>query len=136
MTPPIDDRREGREGKDLADDGGSGAAEYAEQSHTLMDEYMWPLGGERLAERASARWADTVAALPEGREVTARVVGRQPFGVFVEIIGVPDALGLAEITTMPPDAALPLMGTVVRGTVIGHASHNHQVKLRLLDHRD
>lgn len=45
----------------------------------------------------------------------------------------PDAVGLAEITTMLLGAALPSAGTTVRGTVIGHMAHNHQVKLRLLD---
>jgi hypothetical protein len=32
---------------------------------------------------------------------------------------------------MPRDAELPAIGTIVRGTVIGHTDHNHQVKLRL-----
>jgi ribosomal protein S1 len=100
-----------------------------------VDEYAWPSDGGRLAERASERWTETVQALPEGSTVTGRVIGRQSFGVFVEIAGAPDAVGLAEITTMPQGIALPQLGAVVRGTVIDHAAHNHQVRLRLLDYK-
>ncbi|WP_245666057.1 RNA-binding protein [Actinoplanes subtropicus] len=98
-----------------------------------MPEYSWPEDGERLCENAADRWAETVEALPEGSIVTGRVIGRQPFGVFVDISGTPGAIGLAEITSMPHDAALPQAGGIVRGTVIGHAAHNHQVRLRLHD---
>jgi ribosomal protein S1 len=98
-----------------------------------VDEYSWPADGDRLAEPAAERWLETAAALPEGIVVTGQVIGRQPFGVFVQIAGVRDAVGLAEITTMPHGVALPPIGTVVRGTVISHAAHNHQVKLRLVD---
>ncbi|NEA53829.1 hypothetical protein G3I60_06560 [Streptomyces sp. SID13666] len=58
-------------------------------------------------------------------------MGRQRFGVFVRIDGVPNAVGLAEVTLMPPEMDLPRMGAVVTGQVIWHADHNHQVKLRL-----
>ena len=98
-----------------------------------MEEYSWPADGDRLAERAANRWAETVAALPVGAEATGHVIGRQPFGVFVEIAGLPDAVGLAEITTMPRNAELPAIGTTVHGTVLDHAAHNHQVRLRLRD---
>ena len=98
-----------------------------------MAEYSWPDDGERLAKTAADRWAETVEALPEGSIVTGRVIGRQSFGVFVNIGGTPGAIGLAEITSMPRDAALPPVGTTVGGTVIGHAVHNHQVRLRLYD---
>jgi hypothetical protein len=101
-------------------------------THTSpVAEYSWPQEGARLGETAADRWAETVEALPEGCIVTGRVVGRQPFGVFVEITGTPGAIGLAEITSMPRDANLPSGGAVVRGTVVGHAVHNHQVRLRL-----
>jgi ribosomal protein S1 len=70
-------------------------------------------------------------ALPEGSIVTGRVIGRQPFGVFVDISGTPGAIGLAEITSTPRGAALPSVGAIVRGAVIGHAVQNHQMKLRL-----
>ena len=96
-----------------------------------MAEYSWPDGGERLAKPAADRWAETIEALPEGSIVTGQVVGRQPFGVFVEISGTPGAIGLAELTSMPRDAILPSVGAIVRGVVIGLAAHNHQVKLRL-----
>jgi len=42
-------------------------------------------------------------------------------------------VGLAEIISMPREATLPDLGTVVVGEVIWHAEHNHQVRLRLLD---
>jgi hypothetical protein len=98
-----------------------------------VDGYSWPTDYDRLAEQASDGWADTVAALPQGSVATGRVIGRQPFGVFVEITGVAGALGLAEITTMPRGVTLPPVGAVVRGTVIGHSAHNCQVRLRLVD---
>ena len=100
-----------------------------------MAEYSWPDEGERRAEAAADSWAGTVEALPEGSVVTGRVIGRQPFGVFVDISGTLGAIGLAEITSMPRDAVLPSVGAIVRGTVIGHAEHNHQVKLRLYGSR-
>jgi len=96
-----------------------------------VDEYSWPDEGERRAEPSADTWAATVRALPEGSVVIGRIIGRQPFGVFVDISGTPGAMGLAEITSMPRDAPLPPVGAVVRGNVIGHAEHNHQVKLRL-----
>lgn len=96
-----------------------------------MAEYSWPDEGERRPETAARRWAETVEALPEGSVVTGRVIGRQPFGLFVDISGTPGAIGLAEITSMPRDVVLPSVGAIVRGAVIGHAEHNHQVKLRL-----
>ncbi|QMU74290.1 hypothetical protein GXP74_36130 [Streptacidiphilus sp. P02-A3a] len=58
-------------------------------------------------------------------------MGRQPFGVFLAIDGVPDAIGLAEIITMPSEAVLPHIGEHVRGEVIGHADHNCQVRIKL-----
>jgi hypothetical protein len=93
--------------------------------------YSWPDEGERRAETAAGCWAETVEALPEGKVVTGRVIGRQPFGVFVDISGAPGAIGLAEITAMPRDVVLPSVGAIVRGAVISHVEHNHQVKLRL-----
>ena len=95
-------------------------------------EYSWPAEGDRLGETARHRWAETVESTPLGSVVTGEVIGRQPFGVFIAISGVPGAIGLAEIMSMPHDATLPVLGTVVRGTVIDHAAHNHQVKLRLV----
>jgi predicted RNA-binding protein with RPS1 domain len=96
-------------------------------------EYSWPDEGERRAETAAESWAATAEALPQGSRVTGRVIGRQPFGMFVDISGTPEAIGLAEITSMPHDAVLPSVGAIVRCSVIGYAEHNHQVKLRLDD---
>lgn len=99
-----------------------------------VPEYSWPDEGERRAETAADCWAGTVETLPEGSVVTGRVIGQQPFGVCVDISGTPGAIGLAEITSMLLDAILPSVGAIVRGAVIGHAEHNHQLKLRLNVH--
>ncbi len=63
------------------------------------------------------------------------VIGRQPFGVFLRLAGVSDAIGLAEIIGMPADYELPELGAVVDGKVIGHAEHNHQVRIAMVGHR-
>ncbi|MEV8031870.1 hypothetical protein [Streptomyces sp. NPDC086182] len=55
---------------------------------------------------------------------------RAQFGVFLVIDGVPDAVGLAEITAMPHPMELPAAGASVTGKVVWHA-HNHQVKIEL-----
>ncbi|WP_229791976.1 hypothetical protein [Micromonospora fulviviridis] len=52
------------------------------------------------------------------------------FGVFVEIDGQPDALGLMEITPLPRGSELPAIGVYLDGVVVGHAAHNWQVRLR------
>lgn len=69
--------------------------------------------------------------MPLGSHVSGRVIGRQPFGVFLLLDGVPNAVGLAEITAMPHHLELPSMGDTVAGEVIWHANHNRQVKIRL-----
>jgi hypothetical protein len=98
----------------------------------LVSEYVWPPGLETSAQEDVRRsWPATVSSLPIGALVSGNVIGYQPFGVFIRIDGVPDALGLAEITAMPREMDLPPMGAVVTGRVIWHADHNHQVKLRL-----
>ncbi|WP_051715932.1 hypothetical protein [Streptomyces sp. NRRL S-475] len=97
-----------------------------------MDEYAWPTGLEApAAEEGRRSWAATVEALPVGSRITGEVIGRQPFGVFLRIEGVPDAIGLAEITAMSRGMDLPALGSVVSGEVLWHAAHNHQVKVLL-----
>ncbi|MEV7013568.1 hypothetical protein [Streptosporangium sp. NPDC051022] len=96
-----------------------------------MSEYSWPDDGIETGRRAQASWSDTCRALPIGTQVTGTVIGRQPFGVFLRIDGTPDAIGLAEITAMPPDFDLPCLGALVTGEVIWHTEHNHQVRIRL-----
>jgi hypothetical protein len=96
-----------------------------------MDEYAWPTVAEVPAELLHRRWAATIAALPLGASITGEVVGRQPFGVFIRVDGVPDAMALAEITAMPHGMDLPALGAHVIGEVIWHTEHNHQVKVRL-----
>lgn len=61
------------------------------------------------------------------------MIGRRPFGVFLRIDGLPEAMGLAEITAMPKGASLPVLGAHVTGTVLWHAHHNHQVKITLTE---
>lgn len=97
-----------------------------------MSEYSSPGNGQQFAEQARQAWPATMQALPVGTRVTGVVVFRQPFGVFIRIDGVPDALGLAEVTTMPRDTDLPANGARIVGEVIWHAEHNYQVKIRLL----
>jgi hypothetical protein len=53
----------------------------------------------------------------------------------VRLAGVSDAIGLAEIIGMPADYELPELGAVVDGKVIGHAEHNHQVRIAMVGHR-
>ncbi|MFE1295757.1 hypothetical protein [Streptomyces sp. NPDC058731] len=97
-----------------------------------MGEYEWPAGPDvPAAETVRRCWAATVAALPVGAWITGEVVGRQRFGVFIRIHGVPDAVGLAEVGGMPHDMELPAMGAEVTGKVVWHADHNCQVKIKL-----
>jgi hypothetical protein len=96
-----------------------------------VDDHSWPDDGQRLTERTRLAWGATVAALPVGAPIAGEVIGRQRFGVFIRIDGVPDAVGLAEVTAMPHDAELPAMGTRVAGQIISHVEHNHHVKVRL-----
>lgn len=93
--------------------------------------YVWP-AGEGWRADASA-WPEIIAALPIGACFTGTVIGRQPFGVFLSIDGVPGAAGLAEVTSMPGNRPMPPVGAKVTGEVIWHAEHNGQVKVRLAD---
>ena len=96
-----------------------------------MTGYSWPEDHHRLAQRASEAWPATIEALPIGTHITGEVIARQPFGVFIRINGIPDAVGLAEIIPMPPETTLPDLDTAVVGEVIWHTEHNHQVRLKL-----
>lgn len=97
-------------------------------------EFSWP---DRSVVPASdvldRNWPATVSTLPLGSHVSGHVIGRQPFGVFLLLDGVPNAVGLAEITAMPHDMELPAMGAAVAGEVIWYVDHNRQVKIRLVD---
>ncbi|QKZ21477.1 RNA-binding protein [Streptomyces chartreusis] len=96
-----------------------------------MDEYAWPTGPDLPdADVVIGSWAATVAALPVGTHITGEVIGRQPFGVFIRIEGVPVVVALAEISAMPLGMDLPALGASVEGEVFWH-SHNHQVRVRL-----
>ncbi|MFJ9924688.1 hypothetical protein ACIRU5_01525 [Streptomyces misionensis] len=97
-----------------------------------MDEYAWPAGSEAPEPEAVRQsWVETVVALPVGSHVGGEVIGRQRFGVFIRVEGIPNAVALAEITVMPRGMELPPLGAHVEGAVIGHAHHNHQVQIRL-----
>ncbi|MFI5978536.1 hypothetical protein [Streptomyces sp. NPDC051452] len=102
-----------------------------------MTEYTWPKGvGDPTPEDIRRAWPATVSALPVGAAVTGKVIGRQPFGVFVQLDGVPDAVGLAEIFSSPPGTVPPPLGFAISGSVVDHAEHNYQVRLRLDDWGD
>ncbi|MFJ8730158.1 hypothetical protein [Streptomyces bauhiniae] len=97
-----------------------------------MDEYAWPTVPEvPAADLVRESWEATVAALPVEARITGEVIGRQRFGVFIRIDGVPNAIALAEITAMPHRMDLPSLGAFVSGAVLWHAAHNHQIKVRL-----
>ncbi|GIH60746.1 hypothetical protein [Microbispora siamensis] len=96
-----------------------------------MNEYSWPPDYAADSKRAEEAWLATCISLPIGSLVTGTVIGRQPFGVFLKIDGVPDAVGLAEITALPSGSDLPRLHAQVSGEVIWHAEHNHQVRIRL-----
>ncbi|MEW1561759.1 hypothetical protein AB0454_02100 [Streptomyces sp. NPDC093509] len=97
-----------------------------------MDEYRLPAGpGVPAAEAVRQSWTATVAALPEGARIRGEVIGRQRFGVVIRIHGMPDAVGLAEVGSMPHDLELPAMGAAVAGVVVWHADHNRQEKIKL-----
>ncbi len=81
-------------------------------------------------------WEATVAALPVEARITGEVIGRQRFGVFIRIDGVPYAIGLAEVTAMLLGMDLPALGAFVRGEVIWHTAHNHLVEVRLDEWRE
>ncbi|MFE4581399.1 S1 domain-containing protein [Streptomyces chartreusis] len=72
----------------------------------------------------------TVSALPLGSHVSGRVIGRQPFGVFLLLDGTPNSIGLAEITAMPHHMELPALGATVAGEVTWLADRNREVKIR------
>ncbi|GAA2304872.1 hypothetical protein OG879_23950 [Streptomyces caniferus] len=96
-----------------------------------MDEYAWPTSPDLpVADVVLQSWAATVAALPVGTHITGEVIGRQPFGVFIRMDGVPNVVALAEITAMPLGMELPALGASVEGEVFWHA-HNHQVRVWL-----
>ncbi|MGW3497618.1 DUF7660 family protein [Streptomyces sp. NPDC001020] len=102
-----------------------------------MTKYTWPKGvGDPTPEDIQLAWPATKTALPIGTSVTGKVIGRQPFGVFVQIDGVTDALGLAEIFAAPPGTVPPPLGFLISGHVVAHADHNCQVRLRLNDWGD
>lgn len=98
-----------------------------------VSEYSWPEVPADWQARVRSAWSATVAATPPGTPVSGEVIGRQPFGVFIRIDGLPEAVALAEITAMPGNAHLPTLGTHVSGHVIWHADHNHQVKIKLTE---
>ncbi|MFE0590231.1 hypothetical protein [Micromonospora echinospora] len=82
------------------------------------------------AERAKRSWSEIKSVLACGRTSSGAVLAAMPFGVFVEIDGQPDALGLVEITTLPQDSELPAVGVYLNVVVADHAAYNWQVRPR------
>ncbi|MFF7975647.1 hypothetical protein [Streptomyces sp. NPDC007905] len=97
-----------------------------------MDEYARLTGPEVPAgDMVRRSWAATVDALPVETRITGKVASRRPFEIFIRIEGLPDALGLAEITAMPLGMELPARGATVTGVVYWLDARNHQVRVRL-----
>lgn len=75
---------------------------YRERTRGAEQEtYVWPPDEGWRADATA--WPEIVAALPIGASFTGTVIGRQPFGVLLSIDGVPGAVALAEVTSMPGD---------------------------------
>ncbi|MFJ9744093.1 hypothetical protein [Streptomyces sp. NPDC101166] len=91
-----------------------------------MSEYFWP-EDYALGSRARRAWSNTVDSLPVASLVTGTVIGRQPFGVFIDIDQVSDAVGLLRVTALPRDAELPAKGEFVEGQVLWHDPSHFQV---------
>lgn len=83
------------------------------------DDKQW----ERIKERA-----------PVGASVEGTVIGRQPFGVFIDLGG---ALALMELPSLPRADGkrleephdYPPVGATLRGLVAGHRENDRQVQL-------
>ncbi|MFI8242249.1 hypothetical protein ACIF83_34135 [Streptomyces sp. NPDC085866] len=96
-----------------------------------MDESAWPAGPDApVVDAVLESRPATVAALPVGTRITGEVIGRQSFGVFIRINGVPNAIAPAEITSMPQGMDLPAPGAFISGEDFRRAD-NHQVRVRL-----
>ncbi|WP_406394497.1 hypothetical protein [Streptomyces sp. NBC_00887] len=97
-----------------------------------MDEYNWPTRRPNVPGQSPEEvWTATLAALPLRAPIAGEVIARQPFGVFIRVDGVPNAVALAEITAMPEGMGLPVLGGRIRGEVIDHLEYNHQLRVRL-----
>ncbi|MFB6665299.1 MULTISPECIES: RNA-binding protein [unclassified Streptomyces] len=99
-----------------------------------MTEYARPDGPS--SEEVCREWSATKDALPVGTHITGQVTICRPFGVFIRIDGAPNALGMADIGSMPHHVRLPALGAQVSGEVIWHTEHNRQVRIRLSDWND
>ena len=83
-----------------------------------VSEYFWP-EDQALGSRACRAWSNTVDSLPVGSLVTGRIIGRQPFGVFIDIDQASDAVGLLRATALPRNSDLPTNGEFVGGRCCG-----------------
>lgn len=59
------------------------------------------------------------------------MIGRQRFGVFLLLDGVPNAVAPAEAVALPDGMEPPRSGATVAGEVTGHAHHNRRVRIRV-----
>jgi ribosomal protein S1 len=77
-------------------------------------------------------WQEAKRRFPLGASATERVLGRQPFGVFLDLGA--SALGLMEMPALPKvagpeEVVYPQVGTELTGVVVRHRETGHQVEL-------
>ncbi|MFD6678445.1 hypothetical protein [Micromonospora parva] len=80
-------------------------------------------------KRARRSWPAIKLTLPVGDRIRVRVLAAMSFGVFVEIDGQPEALGLLEISALPRGSELPTVDVYLDAAVVEPAAHNRQVRL-------
>ncbi|MFO0808881.1 MAG: S1 RNA-binding domain-containing protein [Gemmataceae bacterium] len=82
----------------------------------------------------SADWDQVKASVPVGTEVSGRVVGCQPFGVFVDLgLGFPGLLEVPEFAEPPARSrgmeGYPAVDAVITARVLQHVDSGRQLRL-------
>jgi hypothetical protein len=84
---------------------------------------------------SDAEWVPTRPRFPAGTTVSAPVIARQPFCLFLDLCD--DVLGAMKIPSLParyrPLDARPDLGTRITGHVIGHRDAEPRVALAAAD---
>ncbi|MEV5774365.1 hypothetical protein AB0L49_24410 [Streptomyces antimycoticus] len=84
-----------------------------------------------------SKWLEAKSRIPVGVRVSGIVEKRLPFGIFVKLDDFPDVPAVVDaISYLPDDAPVdpedwPVEGEVLTATVVDHAEHNRQIKLRV-----